>query len=262
MEKSLSLDRAFQDVPFDERFALASAAGFKFVEIAAWMDLDITRAAEGMKKHGLRLAALLGSNGHDLSKPETHGQFSEHLSQSIAVAKLFECTRLIIEINTGGGQETPAEASDTAVIAREDLKNAAIATRILMAAAQRAERIGMTFYLSPPRSDIQKYGYLSVLRLHGNVISAVNSPAMKLLLDSAALWKHGDQPEALGVMRRVHPHLGYVHLGDGTARENWAAELAWFKKTLVSFYNFDGVASLLYPATGADQDIMDDFTKL
>lgn len=263
MEKALSLDRAYRDTPFYERFALAAAAGFDHIEFGAWSDLDLTRVAEEMKRHNLRLLSLCGSDGHNLANHETHSKFMEHLSQSMAVGKLFGCTQIIIETHIGAsGAPSPAAAADTSVIARDDLKNAAIATRVLMAVAQKAERTGITLYLKPPNDIAGNYGFLSVMRLSGNVVGAVNSPALRLLLDSTYLWKFRSDPDAANVMRRIQPFVGYIHMGEYSTKNEWPEETAWFKKNLLSFYQFNGNMGLLYPAATDDTEILSGFLNL
>lgn len=262
MEKSLSLARAFNDVPLYERFALAAAAGFSHVELGVWTDLDFSRVTEELEKHGLRLSALAGADGHDLSKIDSQHGFMEYVSQSIAVAKSFGCGGLVVESNTGSAAGEMADAGDTTVAAREDLRNAAIATRVLMAVAQRAERNGVVLYLKPPKNPIARHAFLPALRLAGNVVGAVNSPALRLLLDSTALWKCRDDPDAGKVMRRIGGFLGYIHMGEWSSRGEWSEELAWLGKKVLSFHSFAGCVALHYPATERDGDILSGFLSL
>lgn len=256
MEPSLSLNHVFVNASFYERFALAADAGFSYVELGSWTDLDITRVNEELQEHQLRLTSLVGSH-HDISRNETHSDFIEHLSQSIAVAKLFDCNNIIIE--TTIGSESTGSAADTSIIASADLRDTAIAIRILMAAAQRAERSGITLFLKPPPA---RPVFLPALRLAGNVIAAVNSSALRLLLDSTELWKCREQPEASRVMRRIHQFIGYVHIGDGSDKDKWQEELAWFGKYVVQFYTLNCYAGLLYPATADDTDFLQKFLSL
>lgn len=263
MEKSLFLERVFQDLPFYERFAQAAAAGFNLVELCSWTDLDLSQVGEELVRNGLGLSALYGSAGHDLSRLESHAGFMEHLSQSIAVAKSFGCKKIIIESNAGAnGDGDPLDAGETNIIAREDLKSAAIATRVLMSVAQKCERTGVTLYLKPPRGLSASYSFLSSLRLSGNVVAAVNSPGLRLLLDASELWRSHRDPDAPNVMRRISAFLGYVHIGSDVIGDDWPAEFAWFKKNIASFYEFDGTVGLFYPAALGDQELLRSFREL
>lgn len=258
MEKSVSIDRVFRNVPFYERFALAAAAGFSHVELSRWTELDLTRVGEELRAHGLTLTAISGSDCHDLSNDRSHPDFMEFLSQAIAIAKSFACKGVIIE-STTGVSSTPGDCGDTTVIARDDLRNAAIATRVLMAVAQRAQRNGITLHLKPPFPQLEALGFLAALRLSGNVVAAVNSPALRLLLDSTELWKCRNDPDAATIMRRVHPFIGYLHIGERSDAGIWREELAWLKKHLVSFYEITGCIGLFYPATQDDTSILQEF---
>lgn len=256
MEKSLSLTRLFTNADLYDRFGLAEKAGFTHVELDDWTDLDITRVGEMLEKHDLKLAAFLGAD-HDLSKTETHKDFSEHLSQSIAIAKVFACDKLIVESNIGGGFAT--NAGDTTMIARDDLLNAALASRILMAAAQRAQKAGVTLLLKPPSASPT---FMATLRLTGNVVAAVNSHAVRLLLDATELWKCRNQPEAAQVMRRIHKFVEHIHIGENADRNTWNDELIWFTKHVTRFYELNCCLGLLYPATAEDSYILTPFREL
>lgn len=256
MEPTLSLNHVFINVPFYERFALAADAGFTYVELGSWMDLDITKVKDELQQQQLELTSLVGSY-HDLSKNNTHSDFVEHLSQSIAIAKVFNCKNIIIETTIGSCSVN--SAADTSIIALDDLRDAAIATRILMAAAQRSERAGVTLFLKPPPA---RPVFLPALRLAGNVIAAVNSPALRLLLDSTELWKCREQPETQRVMQRVNQLIGYVHIGDGSDKSEWQEEIDWCRKHVVQQYGLRGYAGLLYPATAEDADFLQKFLSL
>lgn len=261
MEKSVSLDRVFMEAPFYERFARAAAAGFSHVELGVWTELDLGRVSDEMNRHGLSLSALAGSNGHDLSCSDTQGDFMEFVSQSLAVAKSFGCKGVVLESNASSAHES-ASGEDSTIIAREDLRNAAIATRVLMAIAQKAQRGGISLYLKPAGNFAAGNGFLSALRLTGNVVAAVNSPALRLLLDSTELWIHRDDPTAASIMRRIHALLGYVHIGGRSKPEEWREELTWFRRNVVSFYGYAGMAGLCYPAAAGDGAILDEFRSL
>lgn len=256
MHPSLSLNHVFTNAPFYERFALAADAGFNYVELGSWTDLDITRVNDELQRNQLELASLTGST-HDLSKPETHGDFIEHLSQSIAIAKLFECEHVIIESTLSSS--SAVSAADTTILAQDDLRGGAIATRILISAAQRAERAGVTLCLKPPHAG---HLFLPGLRLAGNVITAVHSFSLRLLLDATELWKFHDSPDISRVMQRVCQLIGYIHVGHGSTPDEWREELSWITRHVIEFYSLDCFAGLLYPARDDDTDMLQKFLLL
>lgn len=205
MKKSLSVETMFDDVPFYDRFAMVRAAGFDWVEFSAWTSLDFTRITDALAEHRLRLASIAGAEGQSPADPNQRDEFLEFLSQSIAVAKSFNCTNLIIETGAQGVSGRLAAAS------REDFGKASAATRTLDDAARKATRAGVTLYLKPVRDGKTRTLGLDTIPSSGEVVRMVGSPALRLLMDVGTAGMVGG---ADGALQRYGDLIGYVHIGD------------------------------------------------
>ncbi|MCD8139423.1 MAG: sugar phosphate isomerase/epimerase [Planctomycetaceae bacterium] len=205
MKKSLSVETMFDDVPFYDRFAKARAAGFDWVEFSAWTSLEFSRITDALAEHHLRLASIAGAEGQSLADPDQRDEFLEFLSQSIAVAKSFDCTNLIIETGAKGLSGRLAAAS------HQDFVKASAATRTLDDAARKATRAGVTLYLKPVRDSKTRTLGLDTIPSSGEVVRMVGSPALRLLMDVGTADSIGGADSAL---KRYGDLIGYVHIGN------------------------------------------------
>ncbi len=205
MKKSLSVETMFDDVPFYDRFAKVREAGFDWVEFSAWTSLEFSRITDALGENHLRLASIAGTEGQSPANPDQRDEFLEFLSQSIAVAKSFNCTNLIIETGAKGISGRLAAAS------REDFAKASAATRTLDDAARKAKRAGVTLYLKPVRDGKTRTLGLDTIPSSGEVVRMVDSPALRLLMDAGTADMVGG---ADGALQRYGDLIGYIHIGD------------------------------------------------
>ncbi len=220
MEKALSLQSMFTDVPFYERFGKARPAGFHLVELGGWTELDLSRVREELSARGLRLYAMTGADRFSLTDPAVREAFHEYLSQSIAVAKSFGCGNLIVRPEGGSFGSAPAQASpaDSA-----DFTGRAAAVQTLMEAAGKAERAGVRLLLKPGPASGCAGQYLRTNSSAGSLVKVVNSPALRLLymIDPA----RGMEDGAAATFAKYRNQVGHVHVGDGEERTEGAAFL-------------------------------------
>lgn len=240
MKKSISIETMFGDLPFYDRFGKVREAGVDWVEFSGWTELDFSRITEELQQNRLGLASMAGSDRHSLVDPDQRDDFLEFLSQSIAVAKSFDCRNLIIETGADGGSTPLANAS------RDDFVKASAATRTLDDAARKAARAGVTLYLKPVRLGLTRTIGMESLPSAGDVVKVVNSPALRLLLDTrqAALDEGAD-----AAMRRFRELVGYVHIGMKLGPE----ELAGFRRVLEEV-GYAGTVGFTYRSTSEDAD--------
>lgn len=240
MNTSISIETMFGDLPFYDRFGKAREAGVDWVEFSGWTSLDFSRITEELRQNNLGLASIAGSDRHSLVDPGQRDDFLEFLSQSIAVAKSFDCRNLIIETGSDGGSTPLAHAS------RDDFVKASAATRTLDDAARKAARAGVTLYLKPVRLGVTRTIGLESIPSSGDVVKMVNSPALRLLLDTRQAALAGGAEAAL---RRFRELIGYVHIGARLGPE----ELAGFRRTLDEV-GYGGMVGFAYPSASDDGD--------
>ena len=63
MKKSACIETIFTEVPFYDRFALAKAAGFDYIEFWTYTDKDVRKIKELCKQNGLQVASFFGRYG-------------------------------------------------------------------------------------------------------------------------------------------------------------------------------------------------------
>ncbi len=228
MKKSLCIETMFADMPFGERFARTRAAGFDCVEFDDWSGLDITRAGELLLENNLTLTSLSGARNHLLDDPDQHEDFLEFLSQSIAVAKSFACSRIVVDCDRGSGGTA-------------ELINA------LTAAARKAARAGMTLLARPGASGSgdRRYGLRSVC----DAVKAVNSPALRLLYEA----RREDMPEegSLETLRRCRDVVAYVRVGGDPET------FPLLRRALVDELGYDGVVGFRVDTVGREESCLE-----
>lgn len=245
MKKSLSIQAMFRDLPFYERFGKVREAGFDMVEFSGWTDLDLSRVTEELQKNSLQLASISGIDRHSLIDPDHREDFLEFLSQSIAVAKSFNCRNLIIETGAAGDVKPLAHAN------HDEFVKASAATRVLGDAAVKAARAGVTLYLKPVRfGDTRTIG-LEPIPSSGDVVKMINSPALRLLLDTAQTRVLSGGAE--GAIRDFRDIIGYIHVGsDGKSAD--IDKLPALRQTLDAI-RYDGYLGFTYRLASGDPDI-------
>lgn len=231
IQKSLSLDALFAELPFYQRFDAVRAAGFDQVEIGAWTELELSTVSEKLAANRLRLSALVGANRLSFAQQAERDDFLEHLSQSIAVAKSFDCRNLILAQSGGSGLPGCAE---------NDYTCAAAAFRTLLDASDKAARAGVTLHLKSI-GDGTPGGVVAATQAAGDVVRMVNSPSLRLLyVAPPAQMTRQNIPDAIHRHRDV---IGYVHVcGEvGMEEEGTASHAGGHGRVLSDVMGYDGV---------------------
>lgn len=248
MKKSISIETMFREVPFYQRFAKVKEAGFDYVEFGVWANLDITRVMNLIKEHGLKVAAISGDRDYSPIVPDAREDFLEYLSQSLAVAKTFNCKHLVIHSNPIG----ESGAMSLAGAANSDFTKVAAATRALMDAAQKAERAGRVLLLKPVSTYKYPGSFMHNTATAGAVVRVVNSPHLKLLYDVSQMQLM--EGNILNTLAAYRDCIGYVHLSgsleyDGLREVN----IPSFKKMLVEELGYDGIVGFELQSEGNNE---------
>lgn len=249
MKKSLSIQTMFADRLFYERFSLARAAGFDFVEFGDWTDLDFTRVSAELRDNGLRLASIAGSLDHPLDDPDRREDFLEFLSQSIAVAKNFGCGNLIIE---PGGEPLAFRA------AGGDFTRIAAVTRALMDAAEKARRAGVTLLLKPVSTRRDPRALIHITAAAVEVVKVVNSPDLRLLYDVTQM--QAMEGDIIATIRRYRDLIGYVQIGDdchAADLENGEINLRHFLGVLIDELGYNGIVGFLCSGGAEEEECLE-----
>lgn len=230
MKKSLCIETMFSDAPFEDRFAKTRAAGFDCVEFDDWSDLDITRAKALLLENSLSLTSLSGARNHFLDDPDQREDFLEFLSQSIAVAKSFACSNIVVACERGSG--------GTAEIIHS-----------LTAAALKAARAGMTLLVRPVSAAGGGTRRLCDLPSVGDAVKAVNSPALRLLYEA----RQGDALEGIALenLRRYRDVVAYVRVGGDPE------SFSRLRRALDEALGYDGIVSFRLDTVGREESCLE-----
>lgn len=250
MEKTVSLQSMFTNLPFYERFGRAKQAGFDQVELGGWTELDLSRVRKEIAASGVRLHALTGADSFDLTDPAIREEFHEYLSQSVAVAKGLGCGNLIVQSagNADAGADPQASPADSA-----DFTGRAAAVQTLMEAAEKAERAGVRLLLKPGTMRP------AVAPLHtnssaGSLVKVIQSPALRLLFTiEPAQWAGGGIEAAFG---KYSKQIGYVHIG-GEGKEKaggfWRTKLRPVRDVLQKGLGYKGGIGFDFRPDGGEE---------
>ncbi|MDR1745531.1 MAG: hypothetical protein LBS30_07250 [Planctomycetota bacterium] len=224
MKKSLCIETMFGDAPFAERFAKTRAAGFDFVEFSDWTNLDITRAGELLLENRLALTSISGARNHFLDDPDQREDFLEFLSQSIAVAKSFACSNIVVACESGSGGRAPIIDA-------------------LTAASRKTARAGMTLLVRPDTagSGDRACGPQSI----GDAVNALSSPSLRLLYETR---RDGDADEtALDTLRKYRDVVAYIRVcGDPDTYSR-------LRRALTEELDYNGVVGFRIDTVGREE---------
>ncbi len=169
MKLSPCLELFFRELPFTERIAAVSDAGFRAAEFWGHANKDLPAVAAAAEKHGVTITSLTACG--NLTDPGKHEQAEAELAAAIAAARTVRCDRLIVL----SGNVIPGKTHCAHVKAIIDG---------LKRLAPIAERAGVTLVLELLNSKVNHPGYfLDNSEDMAAVLRAVDHPNVKALYD-------------------------------------------------------------------------------
>ncbi len=203
MKLSVCIEPIGSEMPFVERIGLAAAAGFTAVEFWNWQNKDIAAAAEAAKRHGVAVAAFVGS-GNKLVDPGQRPTFLAEIRASIETARLLACPTLIV---TAGAEQ--------AGVTRQAQHDSIVAG--LRETAPLVEDAGITLVLEPLNVLVNHKGhYLSTSAEGFQIVNEVGSPAVRLLFD--IYHQQITEGNVTANMTENIDLIGHLHLADVPGR--------------------------------------------
>jgi hydroxypyruvate isomerase len=206
-----NLSFLFTDVPFEQRFARAAAAGFAGVEYLFPYDYPAHAIAEWLKTDGLEQVLFNLAPGDWAAGerglaclPHRQGEFAESVEQALNYAMVLDCPRLhcMAGLRPAG-------------VAAAELEATYIAN--LRYAADRFATIGATVLIEPINSRIDMPGYwLDSVSEGFRLLAAVDRDNVKLQLDLYhAQIIAGDLARTLDAHL---PQIGHIQIADNPGR--------------------------------------------
>jgi len=200
----------FTEHPFLDRFAAASAAGFKAVEFASPYEHPAEAIAERLARNDLR-CILFNLPMGDKSKgdfgiacrPGREEEFREGVARGIAYAQTLACTR----VNCIAGR---IFAGDD----RADLEARLVSN--LRFAAREFKAAGIELVIEPLNDQDNPNFLLPRQRQVAKVIEEIGEPNVGLQLDIYHVVMMGDDPAAL--IEELRPIIRHVQFADVPGR--------------------------------------------
>ncbi|SIQ21177.1 TIM barrel protein [Halanaerobium kushneri] len=102
MKKSICIETVFTEYPFEERFSLASEAGFDYIEFWSWEDKNLKKIKRLCKENDLEISSFSGDKDYSLVNPQENEDYINYIKLSIEKAKFLNCDNLVIHSNALG----------------------------------------------------------------------------------------------------------------------------------------------------------------
>jgi len=202
----------FKELPFEERFAAARAAGFDSVEFWSWRDRDLEVIAERAAAAGIEVSCFIGADKGSAIDPADHDLYLTGVRESVAAAKRVGAPAIYIfsdEIGPGGVVR-PVNPSLT----REE--KVASLVRTISAAADLAAEAGLTFLLEPVNSVYVPGYFLDTLGAALEIVRAVARPEIRLVYDLYHQQLVGGN--LIQNLRSALPEIASIHVADVPGR--------------------------------------------
>lgn len=170
MKLSVCMDALYKGRDFRESVNELKAIGYDTIEFWSWWQKDIDVVADAVTEAGVTISAFC-TKFTSLVDPSMRSTYLEGLTESIAVAKRLNCTKLISQV----GQELEG-------VSREDQKQSLIEG--LRACVSLLEKEGVTLLIEPLNTRVNHQGYfLASSEEAFDIIKQVGSPYVKVLFD-------------------------------------------------------------------------------
>ncbi|MDQ4419272.1 TIM barrel protein [Sphingobium sp. DEHP117] len=198
----------------DDRLRAAKAGGFDLAEFHLWRDKPIDALAQALTETGMKLTGVCVDPRRSIVDPVERDEMINAVRETIAATAKLGKPDLIIA--SGFRVEGMSE--------EDHFANAVVALR---AAADDAEKAGVTLLLEPLNTRLFSAMYLVSTKLGLDLVEAVGSPNLRLLYDvwhSAVMGE--DMAEVLAGRAHLVAHVQVADMDDrnepGTGSLDWA----------------------------------------
>jgi hydroxypyruvate isomerase len=213
MKKSLCIEMYFTDKPFEERFRLASEAGFDYIEFWSWTDKDIPEIKELCQRHDLGIASFSGDQNLSLIDETQRADYLRFAERSLEVAGFLGCENLVIHSNGLGDGGVVLNPYDH--VSR--LQKIEAMAETLKGLAPRAERAGVTLLLEALNTRVDHPGnFLSSTAQAAEIVDSIGSRRIKILYDVYHMQIM--EGNILSTLRKYMDRIGYIHIADVPGR--------------------------------------------
>lgn len=247
MKKTACIETLFTELPWEERFKAAQAAGFEYIEFWSWTDKDLEQIKALAAAAGIGISGFNGDADYSLVDPSHKKKYLEFLAQSLAAAQKIGAESVTIHSNALGDGGVVVnhynELSDTVKLCSmyDMLKEVAV----------MAEESGIMCNLEGLNITTDHVGnFLKNTEMAAEMIRLINSPKLKILYDVYHMQLN--EGSLCDTLSKYIDTVGHIHIADapgrhepGTGEINYPNVIKHLKKI-----GYEGkVGSELFPAT-------------
>ncbi|MBQ6019525.1 MAG: TIM barrel protein [Clostridia bacterium] len=159
----------FNGLPFEAAVGKAAAAGYEYVEIYGWKQLDFASAKKALADHGVTLLSMCTTE-FSLTDPARRGLWLDGLKESCDAAAALGVKKLITQVGPDTGE------------AREKQRRSVVEG--LRAGAEILGSAGVTVMIEPLNTKVDHPGYYLTSSAEAfGIVRAVGSPNVKVVFD-------------------------------------------------------------------------------
>lgn len=223
MRYSACVEMLFTEYEFAERIRKAKECGFEYFEFWTWKDKNLPCIKEAMEKSNIKVASFSGDDEFSMVNREENAEYVKFVEKSIEVAKLLDCSYLVIHSNAlekdGSAKEVHGVASKEAMLINM--------YEVLKQLKPIAERERICLVLEPLNSIVDHKNYfLDTPEEAFELIKAVDSKYIKVLYDIYHMQIM--RGNIIDTITKNIDNIGYIHVADVPRRhEPGTGELAF-----------------------------------
>ena len=169
MKLCVPLPCFFNDLPFETAVKKVAAAGYRYVEIYDWRQLNLASAARALTNSGITLLSMCTTEFR-LTDPACRGLWVDGIKESCEAARVLGVKKLITQV----GPDTGADRAEQ----HHSIVNG------LKAGAAILERAGVTVMVEPLNTKVDHPGYYLTSSAEAfDIVREVGSPNVKVVFD-------------------------------------------------------------------------------
>lgn len=247
---AVHLETHLRDRPFAERWRASKALGYAGCEFV-WRGKNPEEVVALRRETGLQVTCLGGTTGGKagggrpaLTDPGNRELLAADVTEAIAAAKAYGCTRLVM---------VPGDVVEGWT--QQRLHDEVVAS--LKSVAPLVEKAGVTIVVEPLNSRVDhKTCWCDTSNKGIAIVDAVGSPAVKILYDLYHMAVMGD--DLAQVITAHHDAIGYYHIAGAPGRHEPTGGEVDFAPALDAIVRsgYDGFIGLEYgPALPPEESL-------
>lgn len=214
MKCTACIETIFTELPWEERFKAAKAAGFDAVEFWSWTDKDLDQIKKLAEEADIVITGFNGDADYSLVDSTQKKDYLDFLKKSLEAAKKIGALSVTIHSNALGDGGIVVnhydELSDTVKLCSM--------YDMLKEVAPMAEEAGITCNLEGLNITTDHVGnFLKSTQMAAEIIRVLGSPRVKILYDIYHMQLN-DEGSIIDTISKYVDTMGHIHIADAPGR--------------------------------------------